>query len=252
MIFCKICHSQALTAQCKVNFNELYGRNEALGIPNDGPEVFYYRCHSCGFIFTDHLDDWTDDQFKSEIYNDEYHLIDNECRTARPSYNFGRFCQNFTMHTNQSILDYGGGSGFFSDCFKNAGCSQAHTFDPFGNTSDSFCPDYDFVTAFEVMEHCVDPMGSFENMFGRLKPTGLAVVSTLCAFEAAICDKADAWRYLSYLQPRVGHISIYSLKSLDLIAQKNGLVRHSLDIGYHIFFNQNHNNPKNFLKPNAR
>ena len=246
MIVCKICGSRGLIAQCKVNFNELYGKNEVLGIPNGGPDVFYYRCSNCGFTFTDYLDDWTDDQFIREIYNDEYHRIDDEYRTARPNFNFGRFCRNFTMYTNQSLLDYGGGSGVFSDCVKNSGCSEAHTFDPYANNSATLRADYDFVISFEVMEHCVDPLKSFENMFGYLKPTGLAVISTLCIFEAQVRDKTEALARLSYLTPRVGHVSIYSFKSLDLIAQKNGLVRHSLDIGYHIFYNQSYNDPKIF------
>lgn len=252
MIVCKICASRGLVAQCKVNFNELYGKNEVLGMPNGGSDVFYYRCTNCGFVFTDHMDDWTADQFIRDIYNDEYHRIDDEYLAARPNFNFGRFCRNFSMHTNQSLLDYGGGSGVFSDCVKNAGSSEAHTFDPFANNSATLCADYDFVTAFEVMEHCVDPLKSFKNLFGHLKPTGLAVISTLCVFEAEVRDRTEALANLAYLQPRGGHVSIYSFKSLDLIAHMNGLARHSLDIGYHIFYDQNYNDPKIFLKPDAR
>jgi len=41
MFACKVCQSKLLNIQCSVRFNELYGKNEELGIPNDGPDAYF-------------------------------------------------------------------------------------------------------------------------------------------------------------------------------------------------------------------
>ena len=85
---CKLCDSLHLNIQCVIKFNHLHGKNEALGIPDDGADVYYFRCAYCGFLFTNHMDDWTPTQFKEHIYNDQYALIDPDYISARPNYNF--------------------------------------------------------------------------------------------------------------------------------------------------------------------
>ena len=111
---------------------------------------------------------------------------------------------------------------------------------------------YDFVTAFEVMEHSITPLQSFAELFKYLKPSGLAIISTLCVFDAIGNDLSALRGYYSYFHPRVGHVSIYSIKTLKRIGAHFGLALCSLDIGYHIFYNAPYNNPQDFLKAGAR
>ena len=252
MYSCKVCSSAQLTPHCAIDFNQLYEKNGILGLPKGGEEVYYLRCFDCGFTFTDYMDDWSDARYRSDVYNSEYFLIDDEYEIARPAFNFRRFCNNFSMRIDQSLLDWGGGSGAFTKHLNNAGCKSAHMLDPFGAKNDEVNHAYDFLTSFEVMEHCTEPLKSFGEMFGYLKSDGIAVVSTLCVFDVCVSNRNELKKMVSYLQPRIGHISIYSLKSLDTIANAYGLVRHSLDIGYHIFYNPNHNDHRIFLREGAR
>lgn len=90
-LYCKICQSQILSIQCFVDFNELYHKNELLSISKTGEMVCYYRCHFCGFVFTNHLDAWSTDQLRRCIYNDTYELIDSVYKVVRPKFNVERF-----------------------------------------------------------------------------------------------------------------------------------------------------------------
>jgi hypothetical protein len=45
--------------------------------------VYYRRCAECKFLFTDAFDDWSIEEFKTHIYNDDYKLIDPEYESAR-------------------------------------------------------------------------------------------------------------------------------------------------------------------------
>ena len=81
---CKICDSSA----------ELYGVvdfhkscNPALRTPVSGVPIYYRRCADCKFLFTDAFDDWSTEQFKTYLYNDEYKLVDPDYQITRPRAN---------------------------------------------------------------------------------------------------------------------------------------------------------------------
>jgi SAM-dependent methyltransferase len=247
MLICKICNSKFLTIRCIVNFNELYEKKLTLGIPKVGPDVVYYQCTNCEFTFTNYLDSWSPEDLKDQIYNDVYHLIDDEYMVKRPLFNFHRFLENFTVQTHQSILDFGGGSGHFSRLFQDAGLKYAHSLDPYDNSNNEILEFYDYVTAFEVMEHCVNPVDEFQKLFSKTKQDGLTIISTLCVFDFPGSDPKELLKRFAYIAPCVGHVSIYSLKSLDKIAGKFGLKIHHLDLGYHIFYNEKYNHPSQFI-----
>src|ERR1700730_13145599 len=48
-----------------------------------GVPIYYRRCAACGFLFTDAFDDWSEDQFKTPIYNEGYHVCGQEYPTYR-------------------------------------------------------------------------------------------------------------------------------------------------------------------------
>jgi len=198
------------------------------------------------------MDNYSKEDFLSLIYNGTYDLIDPEYISARPKYNVTRFIKNFNLNTEHSVLDYGGGNGCFAQDLRNCGLSTAHTLDPFDFSDEVFIDKYDFVTSFEVMEHCTNPIHAFDEVFGRLKANGVAVISTLCPFDAPCDDFEQLKKHFSHLQPRSGHISIFSSNSLKKIASIFNLEHFALDIGYHIFYDPKFQNPKDFLKEGAR
>src|ERR1700730_4321511 len=110
---CKICAANVRL------FDAVDFKKHCAGAPYQfglsGLVVPYYRCAMCSFIFTDFLDDWSDDEVAQFIYNADYVKVD-------PEYSGGRATKTATeMKTRLAgcegarILDYGSGSGKFAE-----------------------------------------------------------------------------------------------------------------------------------------
>lgn len=109
-IACKICSGPS----------PLYGvvdMNRPCEIPNgqrpplSGIPIYYRRCETCGFLFTDAFDDWGFGDFKTHIYNDDYHIFDPDYRITRPSGNADWVANLWAAHkAGMRVLDYGGGN----------------------------------------------------------------------------------------------------------------------------------------------
>jgi len=86
---------------------------------------------------------------------------------------------------------------------------------------------YDFLTAFEVLEHLVDPVTGLEEMMNLSENL---FVST-CLVPEPPPGLSDWW----YFEPTNGqHISFYTKESLRILASRFG--RHLLSVGpYHLF-----------------
>ena len=70
-----------------VDFNksciEAQGRRLSLsGIP-----IYYRRCPTCRFVFTDAFDTWSEQAFLKHIYNENYVVVDPDFVEVRPSLN---------------------------------------------------------------------------------------------------------------------------------------------------------------------
>jgi hypothetical protein len=93
----------------------------------------------------------------------------------------------------------------------------------------------DFLTAFEVLEHLIDPISGLEEM---MKLSENVFVSTCLVPEPA--PRLDEWWY--YTPTSGQHISFYTEDSLRFLAARFG--RHLLTVGpYHLFTT----NPKSRL-----
>ncbi len=195
-----------------------------------GIDVPYYRCSSCGFVFTSYFDGWSRETFAERIYNSDYILADPDFAMVRPKYIAEQLEALLApLPADIKILDYGGGKGRLIQELKLRGFDNGESFDPF--FSDAPRPDgpFELVTAFEVAEHTADPMLLFRDGLSFLEPHGVLLFTT------ALQDRKpdpDWW----YIAPRNGHISIHTHASLQRLAMAVGGLCLSLDDNLHMFY----------------
>jgi SAM-dependent methyltransferase len=202
--------------------------------PLSGVPVYYRRCLSCGFLFTDAFDDWSHDQFKTHIYNDDYHLFDPDYKTARPNANAGLVANLWAGHKAQMrVLDYGGGNDVFCSALRASGFMEAVTYDPM--VPEHACPPngkFDLVTCFETMEHLPDPLAGIARIVDYVAEPGAVFYSTLTQ-PADFDNRGLSWWYVG---PRNGHVSIFTKYALNLAWARHGFKTAALNDGMHLAF----------------
>ncbi len=228
---CKICSSSAsLIGLCDINRG---GPPGAAARPEGGQSLQYHRCEKCGFMFTAQLDHWTAIEFAQHIYNAQYIEVDPDYTQARPVANAHWLIQQLgTVSDRFALLDFGAGSGLLAHCLRQAGIA-ADSSDPYSLQSVPLPPSqqYDWVCAFEVLEHSPHPLQTLDIMRRYLKPGGRMLISTLLQ-PADIAQQGCHWWYCA---PRNGHISLFSRESLTLALQKaDARQAHSLSEVLHI------------------
>jgi SAM-dependent methyltransferase len=179
--------------------------------------VVYYYCNFCGFLFSTHLDGYSDRALNSEVYNDDYwNQMDSDDRSAIPL----TFIQRFMIGRKMRILDYGCGRGQGVSVLRTRG------YDVFGydigadyltqqcSNDWSELPDqYDFIFSFEVIEHLTQPRVLFEDAGRLLAKDGVLFFTTYLYDEAL---GREFW----YLAPRNGHVSLFSRRTLKYSAAR--------------------------------
>lgn len=213
---CRICDSQT-EIWGVVDFNksceELNGNYlEYCGVP-----IYYLKCKNCNHIFSTDFDDWDLDDFKENIYNDDYILVDPEYEGARSKRDVEWFTKAINYNKELSILDYGAGNGVFGQELTNLGYNVV-SYDPLWpeNTVDLNGQKFDLVTAFEVLEHSPQPYETVLDIQKYLKPQGKVLITTLA--NDIMQGKRDPTYW--YLAPRNGHVSMFSYQSIEILFSK--------------------------------
>jgi len=214
-IKCKVCESDShYLAQAKV-----IGKYD----------VDYFQCSNCGFVQTEEPY-WLDEAYSQPIASSDVGL-------AFRNLSFSKITQNllFNFFNHQAIfLDYGGGYGLFVRLMRDAGfdfywldkfCQNifAQGFEIEAATNNQF----ELVTAFEVFEHLVHPIYELENL---LKISRNILLSTELLPESN--PKPDEWWY--YVLHEGQHVSIYTAKSLSILAAKFNLNFYSNGSSLHL------------------
>lgn len=213
------------SASCKICDSESLPFGEAVVLRKY--QVRYFRCAACGFIQTE-TPYWLNEAYSSAIAKQDVgimqrNLLNRELTTA---------VLNLLLPEAKRCVDYGAGHGMFVRLMRDRGFdfrwydshatndyARGFEYEP-GQTSE-------FLTAFEVLEHLMDPIADLARMMAI---SDNVFVSTLLVPDP-VPKLADWW----YFVPSTGqHISFYTLDSLQLLAKRFG--RHLLSHGtYHLF-----------------
>ncbi|MFC5499831.1 class I SAM-dependent methyltransferase [Caenimonas terrae] len=185
--------------------------------------VIYRRCSACAFIFTDFFDQFTAGQWRAHVYNADYAKVDPEYLGVRPRGNARDIVSFLAGRRRETIgLDYGGGEGMTAALLRENGWAF-DSYDPYATTelTPEFAGRYNFCSAFEVFEHSPDPAGSLRQILQRASPDELTVYIGTGTHDGIVTDETRlSWWYVA---PRNGHVSIYSRRSLQILAQQAGL-----------------------------
>ena len=230
---CKICGASS-PPYGTVDFNKSCDEPRAEKLPPLGIPVTFRRCTGCGFLFTECFDDWTHQQFKEFIYNDDYIKLDPDYAERRPRLQARMIIDQF--HRDRMILrmlDYGGGGGLLTRCLCEAGFTAAQSFDPF--TPEFSQPPngrFDVITCFETMEHLTDPLAAIYAMVGMLSDVGVVLFSTLLQ-PADLPRSGMSWWYIG---PRNGHVSLFTREALAIAWRRHGFTVSSFTEATHLAF----------------
>lgn len=216
---CKLCGSPAKSIGSKDASIACINTPSSLS----GELIEYFSCTNCGLVQTYHFDTFTTEDWANKIYNKEYITFDPDYGSTRALINVEP-CKQIIQATGlpcTTKLDYGSGSGVFA---RELGATE---YDPY---SYSKRPEgtFDLVTCFEVAEHSTTPRELFADINSLLHSRGLLILSTLAAINPTISN----W----YLAPRNGHVTMYTPRSLEILAYMNGLEYQCLTPSTHIFF----------------
>lgn len=238
MIPCKICGGDA-PLHGVVDFNKSCEIGRGLVLPVLGLGIWYHRCTSCGFLFSRQFDEFKPEDWKREVYNSGYALVDPDYAGARAAANAPvarkiaeQLCLTDPLRASFIIdpprgLDYGSGAGTLVGLLSDP-LMEWVGWDPLeGDVRPAGL--FELVTAFEVFEHTTSPIETCRDALGFVRGGGALLFSTLTIDELAPHDLAH-W----YIAPRNGHVSIHSTRSLELMFGQMGFHVQHLNPGLHV------------------
>ncbi len=179
-------------------------------------DVDYFQCSQCRFIQTE-TPYWLDEAYAEAITGSDIGLVTRNLRLAEAT----QLLVTSYFNPDAACLDYGGGYGLFVRLMRDAGFDF--------RWYDKFCRNlfaegavgtldrqYELVTAFELVEHLVDPQAEIDAMLN---------LSDSLLFSTELLPDSnptpDQWWYYA---PHEGqHIAIHTYQSLQHLANQLGV-----------------------------
>jgi len=192
--------------------------------------VKYYKCAECGFIQTE-APFWLNEAYQSPINKSDLGLLNRNLTYAKIT---GTLI-SVLFNKDGLYLDYGGGYGVLTRMMRDLGYNFYH-YDPYCDNIFALGFEanlesrakFDMVTAFELFEHLSDPLLQVDSI---LEYTDSLLFST--ELLPVTNPKPDEWRY--YGLEHGQHISFYTLKSLQTIADIYKINFYSNQTTLHLF-----------------
>ncbi|OYY99556.1 MAG: hypothetical protein B7Y37_13780 [Sphingobacteriia bacterium 28-36-52] len=171
-------------------------------------DVKYYQCGYCGTLFSGEL---PNDNMVGGGFEIERNTQQNEDRLKR-------FLD--LVSRDSKFLDYGCGHGMLVDYLKTKKINA------FGY--DRYNPDYNFiaehefnlVSMVEVIEHLSHPFSELDQINILMKSGGILYIET--SFVDVAKEENIPLQDFFYVEPSVGHSTIFSHKGLDILMAKKG------------------------------
>lgn len=180
-------------------------------------EVQYFKCDSCGFISTEEPY-WLDEAYNSPINIEDTGIMSRNILSSYFTLNIIYYYFNY----KKTFLDYAGGYGIFVRLMRDIGINFKWQ-DNFSTNLLARGFEYsdkdkeiELVTTFEVFEHFVDPITEIEKI---LKISNNILFSTTLLPNDIPSPKE--WLYYGFNHGQ--HVSFYSKKTIEFIANKYGL-----------------------------
>ncbi|WP_292463383.1 class I SAM-dependent methyltransferase [Methanolobus sp.] len=184
-------------------------------------EIDYFFCDNCGFLQTEEPY-WLGRAYINPINIEDTGILSRNIRLR----NITSAIIWLLFNKQGQFLDYGGGHGIFTRLMRDTGYDFYWT-DKYAENIFSRGFEYkqgddiELITCFECFEHLEEPQTTIEAML-RISRNILFSTEIL---PVPVPSPSDWWYYgLSHGQ----HISFYSLKTLQYIADKYGLNLYSL------------------------
>lgn len=217
-MICKICNSATIPKFKAIVLNKY--------------EVQYFKCSRCGFLFTEEPY-WLKEAYNSAINITDTGILERNLRFSKVV----SVLIYFLFNKSGKFVDYAGGYGIFTRLMRDIGfdfywqdlhcdnlLSRGFEYNP------ELHKDVELVTAFEVLEHLVNPAVELEKILNISKNITFSTV----LLPEPVPKPEDWWYYgLEHGQ----HISFYSLETLRYIAAKFKLNFYSSN-GLHILTNK--------------
>jgi len=188
--------------------------------------INFYKCIYCGFIQTE-SPFWLDESYSNAITKSDIGLLSRNLHFSNITSNFISIC----LINTSNFVDFGGGYGIFVRLMRDKGfnffifekkCENlfANQFEAKKGTK------YDLVTAWEVFEHLEDPLTTIEEM---LSFSSNILFSTILL--PPVPKSVDKWWY--YGLDHGQHISFYTKKSIQIIAERFNLKTYYISNNLH-------------------
>jgi len=212
---CKVCDSASRP----------FGNARVLG----RHEVRYYRCEACGFVQTEQPY-WLDEAYGTALIAADVGVAQRNIELAAVTQ---AVIQQF-FRADRRFLDYGGGYGLFVRLMRDRGFDfrwhdrYAPNLLSRGFEAAPNADGFELVTAFEVLEHLVDPVPQVADMLRRGE-------SLLCTTRILppTNPKPNEWWY--YALSGGQHVSLFTLEALRRLAERFGRRLVSDGVSIHLF-----------------
>ncbi len=191
-------------------------------------EATFNRCDSCGLIAAPDPT-WLDEAYSSAIYDGDSGLL----RRGRRMTTVASALVRSEGISRGRILDWAGGYGAFTRMMRDNGF-DCYTVDAYAKNllAPGFDGDetesYDLVTAFEVMEHIIDPVSELAAITAHNDRFFFTT-----QLQPAEPPRPNDWFY--YALDSGQHIAFHTKRSLQIVAERLGYQLTSNGDNYHLF-----------------